>query len=192
MNFEEMQVIWDSQKQRKVFGFDTAGIHRAIGRRSRREGRASSFEEFGMIAICLFVALNQGLEPLLKGTDTHQYLASALFIGVALYTWRQRQRRLRDEQSFDSTLLGDLDRAIHRVECQVRRAQTFLWWFMLPAVIVILVSYSQKTEIKFWSALFVGFSFVLGYGVTQMGLRCRLLPAKRELEGLRTRLSESA
>ena len=192
MKFEEMQVIWDSQEQRKVFGFDTAGIHRAVGRRSRREGFASNLEEFGMIAICLFVALNQGLEPLLEGTDPHQYLAAALFIGVALYTWRLRKRRLRDEQSFDSTLLGDLDRAIHRVECQVRRAQTFLWWFMLPSVIVILVSFSQKPEIKFWNTLVVGLSFILGYAVTQMGLRCRLLPAKRDLVGLRAKLFESA
>jgi len=191
MDFEEMQVIWDSQNERKMYALDTEGLHDKVRRRSRKLGRSVAFEEFGMILICLFIAWNQASGPLLEGTDQYQYIGAALFVGVAAYSLRGRLRRLQHERAFDSTLLGDLNRAIYRLNGLVRRSRTFIWWFMLPAAVLVSISFSQEYDSEpIWPWFFVALSFVAGYAVTQLGLRCSHLPARRDLEALKAKLSE--
>ncbi len=189
MNFEEMQVIWDSQNDRQVYGVDESGLHAIVRKRDRKLGLGVLCEEFGMILICLFVAANLANDPILRGTSHYKFIGAALFVGVAAYTWLNRVRRLRSEQGFESTLIGDLDRAIFRTDCQIRRSRTFLWWFMLPAALTVLVGFALSPIPKpLWIWGIVLFSFVLGYGVTQLALRCQL-PQRRELETLREKLS---
>ena len=103
------------------------------------------------------------------------------------FLWRSELfSKLGCLERFEATLSGDLDRAIHRVDSQIRRSETFMLWFMVPAFITVLISFSQKYSTKSlddW--LLVGLSFPLAYLVVRAGWRCGLMPAKRELEALK-------
>lgn len=193
MDFDEMRVVWDSQAQRKVYAIDQTALHNLVRKRSRTLGCESNVEEIGMMAICAFLILDLGLEPLLKGTDPHQYVGSALFALVGLHMWLSRRKRLRTEQSFDATLTGDLSRAIFRVESRIRLARNFVWWFLAPAGIAFLVACLYSEKRKSWDdwALVSG-SFLLGYAVVEIGLRRSILPVARQLYGLRDKLANEA
>ena len=190
MNFEEMQVIWDSQKERTMYAMDTSALHELVKSRSRKQGTKVSVDELAMTLICLGVAAMLAAEPFFEGEDPHQYIGAVLFVGVAVFTLLGRRRRLRRELQFEATLVGDLNRAINRVDAQIRRSETFMLWFMVPALITVVVSFFQKHATKsLGDWLLVGLAFPLAYVVVRAGLRCGLLPAKRELEALKQKLS---
>ncbi len=193
MDFEEMQVIWDSQAQRRVYAIDQEGLHKFVRKRSRTLGRESNAEEFGMLAICASLVISLGLEPLLNGTDLHQYAGSALFALVGLHMWLSRRKRLRTEQSFDETLTGDLSRAIYRVESRIRLTRNFVWWFLAPAGIVFLLACIFSEDGKSWEDFaWVAGGFLLSFILVEIGLRCSIAPAARQLYGLRDKLANEA
>jgi hypothetical protein len=193
MNFEEMQVIWDSQNKRTMYALDTNGLHENVKRRCRNLGWKVTCEEFGLVAISLVVALEQASKPFLEGIDAYRYVGALLFVGVALYILLGRFRRLQREREFESTLVGDLDRAISRVDYNIWRARTFTWWFLFPAAVIVSIAFFQELgEAPIWPWFFVAGSFWLGQAVVKKGLNCIQLPDKRELEALRSTLSEQA
>ncbi len=189
MNFDEMQVIWDSQNERTMYALDTGALHESIRRRGRKLGWTVTFEEFTLALICLFVGAKQAWDPLMEGKDHHQYAGAVLFVGVAIYTLVGRVQRLKRERAFSSTMLGELERAIFRIACQVRRARTFVWWFLLPAAVTVALSLLDSDDSKpSWQWVIVLGAFFLGQWVVRLGLRCQHLPAKSELEALRAKL----
>lgn len=193
MKFEEMQVIWDSQREQTMYAIDREALHGIVRRRSRELGCQTRWDELGMLAVCLFLAVHLTLEPLLDGANRYQYFGAALFAAVAASIWRTRRRRLELERNFDATLAGDLSRAIFRVESRIRMARSFAWWFLAPAAVLVLLSllYSEEPKpVRNW--LIVLGSFPLSVVVVDWGLRRRLQPIATELHSLRDTLASDA
>ncbi len=189
MEFEEMQVIWDSQKEQPMQALDMDALHKNIQRKGRCLERQVGLTEWGMIAITLFVALEQAREPLLEGVDMHQIFGSVVMLAVGTWMWVIRRRRLNHRAQFEATLLGDLDRALYEADLHLRLAQSFQLWFMLPAMAIVALNWTVKDEVrstgKFLLVLGV---FALAMCVVRLGIRFQYLPTKRNLHSLRETL----
>ena len=98
-------------------------------------------------------------------------------------------RRRNREHGFGPSLLGDLDRALSQVDYHIARARTFHWWFMLPAFVIILVSFVTAEPAKSpWLWLGIAACFAASNFLVRWELRCTHLPRKRDLEALRSKL----
>ena len=146
MEFEEMKVIWDSQREQEMYAIDVDAMHRKIKRKARKVERSISFNEISIIVICAFVSLMSLREPVLEETGYHRIFGSVVMLCVAGWMLMKRLARLKLRSQFDFTLTGDLDRAIAESKAHLLLARTFHLWFVLPAVSIVLVNTMAKSE----------------------------------------------
>ena len=189
MDFEEMQVIWDTQKERRMVVLDLDALHTIVKRKARRIELGVNAMEIGMILISVATAAILAAKPIHQGTGEEKYFEAGLLLLVGAWILVGRLRRRNREQDRDPSLLGDLDRALSQVDYHISRAKTFPVWFMLPSSLILLVSFVRTHETKSpW--IWVGSlaAFALSIFLVRLELRCTHLPRKRELEALRSKL----
>ncbi|MAU93990.1 MAG: hypothetical protein CMJ93_07265 [Planctomycetes bacterium] len=193
MEFEEMQVIWDSQREQEMYAIDVDAMHRKIKRKARQVERNMSLNEIGLMVICVFISLACLRDPVIEQTDYHKIFGSVVMLCVAAWMLMKRLARLKMRSQFDSTLTGDLDRAIAESKAQLTLARTFHLWFVLPAVSIVLVNTMAKSEPLlevFASTLGVFLSIALAIAVVHLGIRCSQVPEQRDLQALRDTLTK--
>lgn len=191
MEFEEMQVIWDSQREQEMYAIDVDAIHRKIKRKARKIERDMSLNEIGLMVICVFTSLDLLRDPVIEQTDYHQIFGSVVMLCVAAWMLMKRLARLKMRSQFDSTLTGDLDRAIAESQAQLTLGRTFHLWFLLPAASIMLVSILAKSENQ-RPGIVLGqcFCFALALGVVHLGIRWKQVPEQRNLQALRDKLTK--
>ncbi len=152
MDFEEMKGIWDSQNEEPLYALNETALHAMVRRRSEHVHRCAAHSHrfeiltgaafgIGMFVITGILAWS---DP--AGLITHSWIkvpptggdlavlafCGAIWIYYASYMWGARQRQLRREEDFASTLRGDLDRALAHLEFQIRMARSIVWWGLVP------------------------------------------------------------
>lgn len=193
MEFEEMKVIWDSQREQEMYAIDVDAMHRKIKRKARKVERSISFNEISIIVICAFVSLMSLREPVLEETGYHRIFGSVVMLCVAGWMLMKRLARLKLRSQFDFTLTGDLDRAIAESKAHLLLARTFHLWFVLPAVSIVLVNTMAKSEYSkevFVRLLGVSLGLVLSIALVKLGIRCAQVPEHRNLQALRDTLTK--
>lgn len=191
MEFEEMQAIWDSQKGQLTYSLDAEALHRKVKRKGNRVERDMNLNEWGMILICLFVAGQRLVDPLLNQKDFINLFAVGVMSGVAIWMFIKRQRRLQKRTQFAPTLLGDLDRALFEADRHLQLGLTFQWWFLFPAMMILTVEIITKgNDVPLTHKLLaVVPASVLSMVVVRLSLRCKQIPVKRDLQSLRDTLT---
>lgn len=189
MEFEELQVIWDQQKERTMYAIDEEALQKHVERYGRDLGRMVETFEVSMIFFAICTAILTVRDPVLRGIDYHELSWGVMFVMVAVYLAVGRVRRRRRDAGFEPTLLGDVRKAIARVDYQIERHRSFVWWFIAPAVVGSAISYAVNGANKpMWVWGLLALSFPVAWGVVRLS-SLPLFPKKRELEALRDKLT---
>ncbi len=203
MDFKEMKVIWDSQNDQPLYALDQEALHASVRRRGLCiEKCVNIFEIFMIVILMAIAAILVGKRLFDEQTyQPYQIVASAMMLVVAgcaaMHVAIGRFRRRRSEQRFESSLMGDLNKAISQVDYQIDRLKSFHWWFILPVALITALNFAAKgvtvaelfdsTRIWIWP-LFAA-SIVVYYLAIHVELRHIHLPRKRNLESLRDKLA---
>lgn len=185
MEIEEIKKIWDTQNEQPLYAIDEEAMHRRISAKRKGSSRRSSLNEFGLIAIS---ALTIGVLMLTGGRGWYDYLASAFLLGIAIYVWRGRLRRRREEARFDRTMLGELDHAISNTETELKRARTFVWWYLAPLSIPVIYSFADGNT-PIWKWFVVPAAFLLAFLVVRASIKYAQEPRLNRLKKLRENLT---
>lgn len=189
MEFEEMQMIWDSQNEEPLYAINRQALHARIKEKRRAiETTLYTFEWILIIANLL-----AGLIILLSANEADyllNYVTAVGIFGLAGYMYWVQQKRKQNEQKFDDSLLGDIDKGIMQVEYQIQRSRTLLWWCVLPATIIFSLPLIGNFLLFVMWAVMAG-SYALSYWQTEKEIRAVHLPRKQELESLRKLLLET-
>jgi cytochrome bd-type quinol oxidase subunit 2 len=111
--------------------------------------------------------------------------------------YRARQRQLRREEVFESTLRGDIERALAQTEFQTTTARNIVWWGLIPlwlagALWVLTVCHLVAAPPRAY--LLMGATMAIALVVVvwgrQRAITFRYEPRRRELESLRSKLAE--
>lgn len=191
MDLEQMQVVWDAQKEQRMYVLDDHALHAGIKRRARCLGQLVGMFEFMMVTVTCGMAAFFAIKPLVLGRDYYKVGGAGLLFLVGAYLFVGILRRRRREQRFDNSLRGDLDKAIWRIDYQTQRLKTIQWWFILPLSLLIVANMVMKFETK---PLWMWLVFLAAMWVSYLGaaveLRWAYLPKKRELESIREKLMQ--
>jgi hypothetical protein len=216
MELEQLKQIWDSENREPLYALNEAGLHAIVQRRN---------DEFNCAAACRYVteiSIGVGCGVLMlvgagiltfgqawlatlswpkiatSPWDTGALLvAGVIWFYFAAYMNRARQRQQRSGATFESTLRGDLNRAIARVEFQIQIARGILWRGFVPvwmAAGLWVVVVFRLTAAPAWTYVFMG-ATMLGALVTVIAGKNRAIseeyePHQRELESLRSKLAD--
>lgn len=126
------------------------------------------------------------------------FTASALWLYYAAYMYRARKRQQRRVEVFDSSLRGDLDRALSQNEFQMAMTRDNAWRGLAPvwvaATLWIVVIFHLK------GAVFWGYLLMVAISIGSLAavlwrkhrvIRKRLVPRQQELESLRAKLADT-
>lgn len=186
MNFDDLQKVWDAQQQAPMYQLNESALNQIVLRKSRKTNRYVDINDFGLMAIMILCSIAL---LILDRASVYTFLSSACMLGIAAYVGIQRWRRKQHNQSFDKSILGELNQAIANAESEIKRARNFVWWMLVPAAIPTMLNMTQN-DASLWHILFVLAAFLLSYLVAQWGLKRQYLPRKRSLEALKKKLLE--
>lgn len=223
MDFDEMKVIWDSQNDEPLYVIDQAGLHarvESVHRKFKRNIFWRDVREIGIGLVAGIVLIAFGLNAALAdaswltrlfGFESSERWIDILCLMVAGVAWLYysgyqfvgRSLQERREGLFESSLRGDLNRAISHVEYQIKLSKNALWWGSLPIFVATALTFVVilKPEPGYqwildpvWLVLILGSTLLL----IVADLRCKkrpikdeLLPRKRDFEALRDKLIDS-
>lgn len=189
MEFDEMKKIWDEQNQEALYAINEAALHRSIRSKKKRANRLSNINDIGLTIIALLTAVTYiSLEIIWEQPSIYDYMVPVILVGIAVYVWSGRIRRKQEEGRFERSMLGDLDHAIANVQYEARRAQTMVWWFLLPLAIPTFLNMLQG-DIQWWKMLSVAAGFLLAYSLIRWELKRCHLPRIKRLKSLRQKLT---
>ena len=217
MEFNELKMIWDSQNQEPLYAMNEAALHGIVQRKNQEWNRCLSCcfaAEITIGVVCgalmlicagvLIFADRTWLDALswMKVAPSRWDIAallaaSGIWFYYSAYMFLARKRQQRRVEVFDSTLRGDLDRALAETDFRIALARSIVWRGLVPvwiaAALWLAVLY-RLLAMPAWSYVFMGAtvlgSFVVVVSGKQQSITNRFQPRRRELESLRTKLAD--
>ena len=218
MEFSEMKRIWDSQNQEPLYAMNEAALHSIVRRKNEEWNRclARCFAlEIGVGLFCAALMLiyaavlasgNQDwvIKPWGKtiAPSSWHYLgllaAGGIWLYYAAYMYLARKRQQQRVETFDSSLRGDLDRALSQTEFEMTMIRDNAWRGLAPVWVAstlwMVVLFHLKGA-SLWGYLLVLAiaiaSLVIVLARKQRLITKRYLPRQQELESLRAKLADT-
>jgi hypothetical protein len=185
MQFEELQKVWDQQKQQAMYVLNEEALQQQIRRKGNKISRYISINEFGLLLISI---LTVGFLALTSEHRTYTLLVAIAMGSSCAYMMWGRYRRLKRKQQARS-VLEELEYTIDNSNYYIRFAQTLFWWFMLPITGAMLYRLLSAEAGIFKWFLMIG-SLALAFLLVRLELRYKHLPRKQSLEKLKEKLLE--
>jgi hypothetical protein len=217
MELDELKMIWDSQNEEPLYVMNEAALHRVIQRRNAEWSRSLSCcfaNEIWIGLVCaglMFVCagvLGFG-DPAWLATHPWMKVAASRWDIVALvaaggvwlyytaYMFTARKRQQQRVELFDSSLRGDVDRALYQTDFQITLAKDIVSWGLVPVWIASTLWVGTLFHLEAapaWAYVFMG-AIVIGLLVIVVSgkresITNRFQPRRRELESLRAKLGD--
>ncbi len=187
MEFDELKKIWDNQNNQIMYAIDEAALHRRIKAKRDHARLVTNVNEIGL----LVVAVATGIILLIIGKGTFfTYLSVGAIWMVGLYVLWGRIQRQKRSKHFEQSMLGDLEEAISNIDNEIKRARTFVWWFLVPALLPALLNIAQAGG-PWWKWLIVPVTVILSVPLVQWEMRRKHIPRRKHLEKLREKLLQN-
>lgn len=202
MKIEDLRVIWDQQNEQPLYVLDQDALHASVRTRTTGIDQSVGIFERVMMGVLLFVAAMAAGKRLLTSNDldwldwTTVGLTIIVAIVASVSLAGARRKRLTQEIAFESTIVGDVDKAIFQLDYLFARFKTFHHWFALPMALILILRLT-KTEFQLadlWSAttiqvaMMYALSMLICYGSIWFEKRCLSLPEKKSLIAIREKL----
>lgn len=190
MEFEQMQKIWDEEKKENLFIIDEAALHKSVTRKKDAAGRKINKVEIALILINSFCSITLFIKAL---NDTHSwnFIGSALMLSTVLYVLFSRYKRKKDENTFDRSMLGELNHAIANTDSIIQFSRLMIIGYLIPISIFIMGKLTwSDASIGRW--LTMGFMYLLAFVLIQWERKKMHIPRKHNLELLKKKLMEDS
>jgi len=196
MNFEDLKVIWDTEKERPAFTLDEETLSRAVVRRAekfRRQIFWRDWREIGVALVLVVVFLWQGITSIDKAGGEVTLLSWSHFITamacafVAGFIRISGQRQKAREANGTDSIEGNLKKLSSHLSLQIRLLNNVGWWYLLPLLPGGLLSFAATSDdgVEFWGC--IAFLLILFGGILWLNLWVagkQLVPQQREVDSL--------
>jgi hypothetical protein len=218
MEFSELKVIWDSQNQEPLYAMNEAALQAIIQRKNQESDSCLSrcfATEITIGLVCsalMFIcagALLFGGSALLATLPRMKVapspwdilalvVAGGIWFYYSAYMFLARERQQRRVEILDSSLRGDLERALSQTEFQIALARNIVWWGLVPVWVAGALWVTTLLHLKaapaawtyvLMAALIIGSLVVVVVG-KQRSIANKFEPRRRELESLRAKLAD--
>ncbi|MEM8668136.1 MAG: hypothetical protein AAGG48_11510 [Planctomycetota bacterium] len=194
MSFDEIQSIWKSQKPVESDG-DSDGLADRITTMHRSHTRMIGLTEFVMTGVLLFLGFMFMKDPILQGHDRVLLVAGFASLAAAGWVWTGRIARKKRLLRYENTLLGIVEQSIDGISYQIRRMRNFVWWFIAPTTLGLLIGLVIVDDSKrylFYTFFIPAYvvCMVMTYWQIRREIALKLTPEKERLIELRHQLME--
>jgi hypothetical protein len=160
MEFEELQKIWDSQKNELLYAFDTNAMNKLVNSKKEKAHHITNVSELLLIivnaAAGIFIS---GIAIFFQTKNMFLYVIALWMFTCALYLLINRIRRIKENKKFDRTVSGDLYHAVSLATYQVHLSQSMRWNILPVGMLSLLAMWESGKSI--WIILIILIFFVL-------------------------------
>lgn len=188
MDFEELQVIWNNQNNEKMYAINENALNNYIRKKTKSIGGMLNLFEFILIGVNLFVGIWLTIESLDNNPLSNQLILAVFYLTFAVYGLIRRFMRRNEEKPFAHTIVGELDKAIWRIDYLMQRSRNTIFWYLLPLVLIFAVM-SVFDNRLIWVTGMLLVVTVGTYFADRWEFNKFHLPNKRNLEMLREKLT---
>ena len=190
MKFEDMKKIWDEQNQTHLYVIDEKLLQENI--KAKKSGAIrfiNKMEWFIIIANSCAAGVILIANLLNYPGDIFAYLMAIALLGSVGYAINRRMHRLKNENRFDRTLLGDLEHAISNATYRARLSSWLLMYWIVFAILFVLNFINEGKSLMI-ILLAVAFCIIV-YFLGRWEHRSWHLANKKRLEAMKAKLTES-
>ena len=189
MEFEEMKKIWDNQTNQPMYAIDQDALQQRV---SKRKNKAKNIASYTEKALAGALGLS-GLAIVAVNVFTGKYevtslIMAVLMLAMATYVMVNRSKRLKWNNTFDNSILGELEEAIAHANYQVRLSQSGRWFFFIVAGFTVLSTYSTTADIP--KTIIVIAFFVVVYFLAKWEHKTFYVSQKQRLLDMKKKLQE--
>lgn len=190
MNIEDMKKIWNEQDQQHQYVIDEQLLQENIQRKKRKGSRFVNKMEWAMIFSNL-LAGGSIIGMNMIRHNTHPYISAlgAVMLAAAVYVLIIRQKRLKNENRFDRTMLGDLDHAINNANYRARLSYSMLIYWILFSLLLLGTAILEGWSVMQVTGIAV-FCIVVGL-LGRWEHKSWHVANKKRLEALKSKLMEA-
>lgn len=187
MEFDEMKKIWDTQSNQAMYAIDESALHDRVINKRNKAARIASRSEKIMIKALLFGATVIVSASVYKADyELIPLVLAAVMLGTAVFIFLRRQKRLNMQNTFDNSILGDIDLAIANAEYQVRLSSMGKGLYFIVAI--LSVASVVDTLDEWYKGAFLSIFFIVGYFGARWEHNTFYVTQKRNLESMREKL----
>ena len=184
MEFDEIMKMWDAQRNETIYTINEKAMHRHIQSRKQSARHIANFSEVMLIVVNLCAGIFVVVTKLAE-INFFLYTMATFMLITAGYVWVGRQRRLKRESNFASSMLTDLDHAIANARYQVTLSQTMRWYGLLICFLSIISLWQSEKAVGIIIGAIAFFSVVFFASRWEHNWYVR---RQRSLESLRNKL----
>ncbi len=190
MDYRDIQLIWDEQNAKTLYGFDQEAFEAEVIEKNENLRRRFSFCELTLASIFGCTGILTISEPLLENKDHFQYFTVSLYLFVPSAIGIHWNRR-RSLPQFDRSLVQIVDGMIEQIESHIRFLNWSWLWLGLPYALVVGIAFAIQGDGKppwLWLVLLLGLPLSMWRTLRDIPRIHR--PKIAELESLKRTLSE--
>lgn len=188
MEFEEMQKIWDEQKGENMYVINESTLHQSITRKKDAASRRISKVEIAITLINGTVGAILLIDAL-KNPIFWDFAASGIMAFTVIYIQYFRWKRLKEERTYDRSMLGELDQAIFNTGHIIRFTYLMTLGYLLPTSIFYTAKMIDLgASLEKW--LLIGGAYILAFFLIRWERKRMHFPRKERLLALKKKLTE--
>ncbi len=189
MDFNEVQNIWKSQPADAHINKEE--MIELVEKFSKRSSRTVQTNEKWLMIIFTFTAVFSLVEAIIDEEGWSGALNALLIMAIPAGVYWLRRRRVSRTMDFDSSLMGNLNRAITNIQSLILMARLMIGVLITPLTIIYTIKYWQQGELLTFSRLSILGLLVLGTALIVWELIYVHSPKKQKLLGIKREILAS-
>ncbi len=138
MKFEDMKKIWNEQEQQHQYVIDEQMLQENIQLKKRKGSRIVSKMEWMMILSNLLAGSAILVINYIKPPhNIYVTILGGMMVATTVLIFIKRQHRLKNDNQFNRTMLGDLDHAIKNANYRAHLSFSMLVYFIFVSLLMI-------------------------------------------------------
>ncbi len=187
MDFNDMKKIWDEQNQQSLYAINEEALHNNVIKKKNRAAFIADRSEVFTIG-SLLISSAVIIAAMIYTTQLRiaPGVLAVFMLIMAGILYGKRRKRLAWQNTFDRTIMGDLEQAIANAEYQVQISKWSKYLLFVVAVVSIVDVYSYT---DWWKSLLVLGFFVVVYYLAKWEYRTFYLSQRNNLIRMKEKLS---
>lgn len=130
-----MQVIWNQQHNEKLFAINETALFDKVKEKSKDANWVLNFFEAVIICVSVLVIYISLRQAQSQAEWIDEYIMAAVMFFVGMFPFISRIRRKQNETQFEPSMLGEVNKAISRVDHIISYCRSAVYWCIIPIVI---------------------------------------------------------
>lgn len=189
LHFEEMQKIWNEQKGETMYAINESALHKSITTKKDAASKRINMVELGLIVINSAVSIILLADAVLDKEGLWDYLGAFIMALTVVFLVLFRRKRKKKENTFDRSMLGELDHAISNSHSIIQMTVIMIYFYLIPVgLYAILKMLYFGASLEKW-LLILGM-FILAFVLIRWERKVYHIPRKRDLLALKKKLMD--